>query len=286
MSLPIVFIHTGFAEHLWIATRQARLTNPDLPIVLLGDRKNRKIKWVTQHYDVADHFDSAKEFEKVYKHRSTNGIKFELFCFQRWFVLLQWMKEQGIERCWCHDSDVMIYSDMSELADQYSDVDLVICAKSGHSLLVQNRQGLEDFCNYVLRMYTDETLDAKLNAFFEQRQSEGGLGGISDMLAFEYFAHEFPERVASSHQSYERGIVDPGMHVTGDFVGDVRKSIHWKNALPYGRLKDGNEAVRFHSLHFQGGNKRLMASHASQPDLGLLGICIRRRTIARLKRIA
>ena len=38
----------------------------------------------------------------------------ELFCFQRWFVLYEFMKEQKIDKVFCMDSDVLLYTDASE----------------------------------------------------------------------------------------------------------------------------------------------------------------------------
>ena len=283
MPIPIVFIHTGFAEHLWIATRQARISNPDSPIILIGDSTNRRLRWPTEHYQVADHWESANKFAEHYVHRSSNGFNYELFCFQRWFVLLDWMQKHDIQSCWCCDSDVLVYSDLGQLAGEFEKRGLVICSGSGHSLLIQDRQALQEACELMVRMYTDEKYIFELTRLYESLAGEPG--GVSDMSAFRIYAAESPERVSDSGEVHEHGVIDAGMHVIDQFEGDVRKTIHWVDGTPHCRHRESGDLVRFHTLHFQGGNKRLMPKFASNPDLGVAGIWLRRKTITRLKRV-
>src|SRR5262249_58050889 len=58
----------------------------------------------------------AAAFRCCYQHMSTNPEEYELFCYLRWFYLLDYMELRGLERVLHLDSDFLLYSCMDELA--------------------------------------------------------------------------------------------------------------------------------------------------------------------------
>lgn len=82
----IIFVHTGNAYYLELALSQAKISNPNADIILLGDKYNNKYPYIN-HFLISDYFESAKEFSEVFFNYSPNKREYELFCFQRWFVI-------------------------------------------------------------------------------------------------------------------------------------------------------------------------------------------------------
>src|SRR5437870_5654360 len=125
-SIPIVFFHKGDAWYLWYTLRQARLTNPEAPIYLLGDVHCRRYDRFAEFVDLRPYDAAAREFAGLYVHLSTNHADFELVCFQRWFVLREFMREKGLDRCVYLDSDVMAYTDLAGEFGRFAEKDLTL----------------------------------------------------------------------------------------------------------------------------------------------------------------
>src|SRR5262249_30828755 len=66
-ALPIVFVHRSDSEHLRYALAQAKTSNPNSAIYLLGDASNNRYDFA-EHRDLRDYFAGADEFAKIYRH--------------------------------------------------------------------------------------------------------------------------------------------------------------------------------------------------------------------------
>ena len=66
-SLPIIFIHRSNSEHLKYSLAQARESNPNSTIFLLGDSSNDVYEFV-EHRPFVEYFQEAAHFQKLYKH--------------------------------------------------------------------------------------------------------------------------------------------------------------------------------------------------------------------------
>ena len=105
--LPIIIVHCGNSFYLEPILRQNRYFNPDNRICLISDKSTSRIAHA-EHFLIDDYMSSAKEFQKIYRHYSVNTVAFELFCFQRWFCVLDFIKEQKMEHFVCIDSDYLL----------------------------------------------------------------------------------------------------------------------------------------------------------------------------------
>ena len=116
MNYPIILLHTGNPPFLEIAINRLQLQN-SAEIILLGDDSNQSIKGVS-HYHVKDYFENAQNFEdNYYLHMSSNSYGFELICYQRWFVIEEFIKQHDYKMFWYLDSDVLIYGDLGKYVD-------------------------------------------------------------------------------------------------------------------------------------------------------------------------
>ena len=115
-AYPIIVLHQGNHDYLRICLEQAKFTNPNSRIILLGDKKAQSVAPdYVEFYDTKDYFNTAKEFSKVYKHHSTNYYEFELFCIQRWFIVNEFIQKNNIEYFLHLDSDVLLYADFEKV---------------------------------------------------------------------------------------------------------------------------------------------------------------------------
>lgn len=284
MSMPIIFVHSGDAEHLRIATRQARISNPGADVILIGDADNRSMKWPTRHFNIADYHQDVGVFRANYRHRSPNSPPFEMFCFERWFVITKWMREHNVDQAWICDSDLMIYSDLAEVATRFTEFDLGIAFISGHSLMVNRRERLEEFCDFINRMYTDPTQIAKFDDLFANSPVVWDRS-ISDMTALSQFARSIPDHVIDLAEIHDSSVFDFHIRHLDGFEGTTCKRIIWRDGKPFGFHPDHAEPIRFHTLHFQGRAKQKIHAFASNPDVEVWASWLRRRTTARLARL-
>ncbi|MBP2660315.1 MAG: hypothetical protein H6Q69_3347, partial [Firmicutes bacterium] len=70
MSIPIVFMHYGDSEYLQYSLLQAKKSNKDSDIILIGDDSNNKYSFV-KHANINDS-QSGQDFAKIYQHMSFN----------------------------------------------------------------------------------------------------------------------------------------------------------------------------------------------------------------------
>lgn len=86
-----------------------RRYSPSARIHVLGNAETR------QHLDcipIEDYWEGAGKFTRVYEHMSVNPLRFEVMCFQRWFIMYDYAKRNGIEAFWHFDWDLLIFTDL------------------------------------------------------------------------------------------------------------------------------------------------------------------------------
>ncbi|MBI5722728.1 MAG: hypothetical protein HZA50_02130 [Planctomycetes bacterium] len=271
MFLPIVFIHyhgqskDPRESHLPYILAQAHLTNPGLPVILITD-KGQYDDYVVK-VDINSLGHSVAEFDKVYRHMNTNPDAYERFCFQRWFLTLELLRQIGQDRCVCFDSDVMVYTNVAQENDRLGKYDLTVTyGMSPQCNYIGSRVGLERFCDYIMRMYTSPDILARLQAEADEIRSRRD-GGICDMTAFRMYGQENPGRVGEiglvvDGEAYDHNIQmacpEGGEETCGRFemMNNV-KAIRMINRTPFCRHERHGD-VRMHILHFQGYSKPLI----------------------------
>ncbi|HYE18964.1 MAG TPA: hypothetical protein VEA69_11000 [Tepidisphaeraceae bacterium] len=262
--LPIVFVHRGNSAYLPFTLAQAKLASLSSPVVLLGDRTNNQFPFVT-HADMSAFAEQAAELAKVYKHRSPNGAPYELFCFQRWFILRDFMRANSLERIVHVDSDVLLYVDVNVEQRLWRDYDLTlvrgVCAGN---MFVNRRAAIEDLCDWIWDLYTSADSDAKLDAIHAWRSQTGE--GVSDMVALKAIYDANRSRVAEmTGVRDDDSYWDANIHLAEGFEHDgTIKRIRYHDRLPYGRHLASARDVRFKALHFQGVAKRHIEPHFRQ----------------------
>ena len=92
-QIPVIFIHRGFEPYVETTIRQAQ--HHGNRTVLIGDDRNKHCESFTEWADMGKYFEWSEKFKDIYVPLSTLG-DYELFCFQRWYILYEYMKDHNI----------------------------------------------------------------------------------------------------------------------------------------------------------------------------------------------
>ncbi len=242
-NIPIIFVHRNNSIYLKYTLKQARFFNPDTPIYLLGDESNNQYNFVN-HLNVDNYFESAREFSKHYVHMSFTPQKFEQFCFERWFIILDFVKKHKIETFLCLDSDVLLFCKSNDIHDKYKNYNFTIRGNGGAGLnYFSSIKALEEFCEYTSNHYINpqyfNTLELNWAGYQDRKH-----GGVCDMLLFALF------RADNQHKIGDCGIIENNTifeYCLLDVVVNNEKII-LKKLIPY-LVKKDNYPLSLKAFH-------------------------------------
>jgi hypothetical protein len=260
MSLPLFFIHRANSYYLRFSLQQARITNPGSSLNLIGDTTNDRYPQV-RHSLIRDYSASAEHFAKIYRHMSLNSYEFELFCFQRWFILDEFVTRHNVEGNFMYlDSDVLLYRDLTSLLPWLNQYRLTLTEKRGPEyLFFKCPEVLHDFCSFIREQYQNPKHLTRLQEFFLDYIKDHRRGGVCDMTLLELFAGQHPGQAVDLAHVHEDTIFDDNFSVSNGFLMDgAVKKIVWQGDEPYGLMGGGRRRIRFNAIHFQGAAKGVM----------------------------
>lgn len=269
MAIPIIFVHKGNPYFLRAVLEQAKRTNPCSEIILLGDETNKSFSFV-RHFCINDYFESAEEFSKVYQHHSPNPFGYELFCFQRWFVLNDFVeKELGADSQFFYcDTDTLLFEDLSSEFQKYNKYDMTICRTGTPCFTFFNVGVIKKFAKFIFNRYATAEGKRMISAYVKDLKAKQRRYGISDMTAFSAYEYAHPSLVLRVDLPYYNycfchNILDEadGYQMCGQYI-----KIRIQRNAPYGFYLKSNEWVRFLGIHFQGSAKKIMYKYLPFPD--------------------
>ena len=276
----LIFIHRGYSDYMEFSLRQAVAANPDSEIVLLGDEFSPDIAGV-KRVMISDYETAALAgFRRNYRHMSYQLEVFERVCFERWLIIAEYIRREGICKVFVADTDVMIYADLSELSrrfastikcgltereDGISDKAVEHKPVSGHSSY-WTRQAIFEFETLLTRLYVEPELRTLLENRWAEYSKTHIYGGITDMDALGLFRRSLgnDEFINTSTMPGCDGVFDVALCLSEGAVADqyqmrgLIKRLEWRNGLPYGIERIPGAPVRFYTLHYQGRYKAFM----------------------------
>ena len=274
-NIPAIFFHRGNSNGRF-AIQQALQYNRR--VILLGDETSKLP--IGEYHAYQDHDEGALQFVGVFQHMNTApNPSHDLHCFLRWFFIFNLMKEQQFQRVFAGDTDVLLYADVTEIADEWGDHEILLSvpvrqdnyrwAVAGTSSY-WSYNGLRLFLDFLFQLYTTPTRLQQLQEKWHWHQRTGAPGGVCDMTALYLFHQEYPELIGSlisvtgspphafdlsinaAENCYpdEYKVHRPSMAPYGQF-----KQLEWIDQQPYGYNLRLQQLVRFDGVHFQGGAK-------------------------------
>lgn len=273
--IPILVFHKGNSPYLRLCLVQARKTNPSSRLILLGDEKNvcltqdEELKGL-EHFD-ADSFPGFKEFLPIYRHCSFLNYNFEIVCIQRWFAMRDWARQFGVKRFLHLDSDVMLFCDVTRLAQYIEGCDATVMRWDevrllAHFFLLNRIEFLDDFCEYITEIYRNETeFERLVKRNTSKKKNQQLEPWISDMsLLADFVDHSgynmyFLENEREKGLFFDDRITLPGLFQTefGVIRKQIIKKVRFREGRPFVFTKDG-KPLEVQMLHFHSFTKFLM----------------------------
>lgn len=253
MRIPIIFLHRTVEEHVPYCLQQAKLSNLTSRVILLGTAENQSMcNESIEHYLIKDYCDHALEFEKIYKHVSPNPYIYNLFCFQRWFILRDFMKQNKLSRCCALDSDVLLYAFVDN-------PDFYAFSMEFSWTTFCTLEMLEAFCSYIIHHFSEPKHFSRVLSFAEKQ----GDAPVSDMILCDLFHLDHPE-FPKCFGIFSDCFFDHNLNCSLPLylpqleLLDGRKKVYLLNNQLYCKKVNSNDLLRVCSLHFQGHAKPFM----------------------------
>jgi lipopolysaccharide biosynthesis glycosyltransferase len=204
------------------------------------------------------------EFNNVYRHMCYNGDAFERLCFIRFFKILDYVKQNNIDKLLYCDSDAIFLKalDFEKILENEK---CVACRPkeqnkfedvTGAHFSIWTKEGLEDFCNYIIGVYTNN-IDILLPKWEWHVETKTG-GGICDMTLMYHWYKGKKNLYEVEGGTFDRGIGMPQNNIADEFEmkQGIKRLRHIDNQI-FGTNYNG-ELVQFFGLHFQGDKKDYM----------------------------
>jgi len=262
VSNPVIFMHYNNSNYLAYSLWQAKQSNKNADVILLGDDSNKNYSFI-KHIKV-NHSKSVEEFNKVYKHMSSNPYEYELFCIQRWFILRDFMIQYNIDKCYYQDSDVMLYVDTNK--EEFNWFDLGFFGGfSGHTTFINNLNALDDFCTFIMNYYTDKSRLKRLENIYQDFLKKNLPGGICDMTLIDHYCSQSHYNIYDLEKVVNDATFDHNINVVQGYENWFgRKKIYRTSNGIFCKNTALNRYIKFNSLHFQGDAKMFMKYFAEQ----------------------
>lgn len=275
-KIPVILIHRSNSYYLPYSLHQAKEYNER--VILIGDDSNNCFNFV-EHYNMQDYFKEALDFEGLYKHLSTNPYQYELFCFQRWFVLKDFMEKQNIDLCFYCDSDVLLYCDVTKIYNVLDKKDMLLLAVQrtqnvsySGGITYITYKAIKSFCLFLKESYENKNNIERWTSRFEKSKNMV-FGGICDMTLFGEFCRTKQSEVSignlleiidgqtfDHHMQSDTGGYVLKQEVIANYPRKI-KNVVWRDNIPYCYNNNKSEYIKFNCLHFQGIAKHIMQDY-------------------------
>lgn len=120
MEIPVVLFHKSEKYYVSCALRAAKAHNKDVTITTDVTSKMYSDYAKVEDFSVYKN-EGAARFEEVYQHFSSNPHYFEFTAIEKYFFLLEHMKNQQLQKMLYIDSDLLLYGNMTEVISKYYD---------------------------------------------------------------------------------------------------------------------------------------------------------------------
>jgi hypothetical protein len=258
-NTTILFIHKGDSWYLSYALKQAKKSNPHANIILLGDDSNTKYSNIVKHFYITEYFEAAQQLALIYKHFSTTGYDHELFCIQRWFIMLELANALNIDHIMLVDTDVLLFQDINIFLNNIK-VDYEFSQGITNPMgfvFFKSRENLKKMCDYIFDFYSTSDGIEVLTQMFSNWKIENAVGGVSDITFFYLYKIKYP----NCYMNFELPPIEGNafcFSLESSYYIRNRDGyivIKWIDNIPYATLLTG-EKVSVMGIHCFGLQKR------------------------------
>lgn len=275
-NLPILIIHQGDNEYIKYSLKQLKFSNPNSDVFLIGTNANKRhCPDNIKHVLIDDFIYSALEFSKIFQQidksfSNSNNKKcfipiddYNLFCYQRWFILRDFMQANNLSKCCYLDSDCMLYTDIN--ISTYKSLQT-------NWIGIFNMDELNNFCSFIEKHFSDNYLLEELLKF-----TIGITHTFVSDMALLWLFNRFPEnkfKLGYFNESFfDQNIHDHNIYFTGHFpeleMAEGKKKIYLISNELYCKNLIINQFAKVNSLHFQGYDGKQYLKHFCLPNINI-----------------
>ncbi|RCW50892.1 hypothetical protein [Paenibacillus prosopidis] len=268
MPIPILFFHWSDDYYLEHVLKQAKMASPASDVILIGNHNNSK--YATdgiKHAMIHNYYQGAAEFERVYKHMTPNEYFYNRFCFQRWFILRDYMRAHHITECWVLDTDVMLYVDLNlteykRFSGEWTWTTFITL------------QELEELCMVTLIHFKEDSLFEYLKYYTKETGHFHGMLAISDMVTQKLYYEKYLNRTDATQGVFGDSLFDrsiyfylPYFSSPGFETLDNKKKIYLINGVLKCKRSDNGQFMKLNSVHFTTHANKKYIPHFYEPHL-------------------
>jgi hypothetical protein len=153
MEIPVIIAHMNPAPYLQPVLATARQFNSR--VIWIGNQTNAELSALAECVRFEPYAREAAYFQRIYRHLSSNPHGFELFCFQRWFLLHDLLESRNLDLCFAMDSDVLLYANVgNEFARLFTpDCPFTLLNGTSGGSSFFTRESLVQFCQFLRETY-------------------------------------------------------------------------------------------------------------------------------------
>ena len=258
MQIPVVLIHSGYSDYLKYTIQMSLKNNRTY---LISDI-NPHIECENFTFvDSQNHVGSSNDFIPHYIHMNTTSYSYELFCYQRWFILKDFMEKTQTDKVFYIDSDVLLFENISNEWKKFEQYEMTLLHRTAAISSFITKKGLDSFCNMLLSIFKNkESYPFKIiSSLYTIRQQSGLDGGVCDMTLFEFFHYHAeygggPGRVGEMMQIIDDTTYDHNINAEDndyEFINN-NKNIQIVARKPFVYNKKLGRIIKFNTVHFQG----------------------------------
>ena len=285
INIPVIFVHLQAEKSFYLkySLTQAKKFNPR--VILISDAHNNLFPEIECH-NLFNYCSGAKKFISIYKHLSPNEYPYEIFCFQRWFILKEFMHSERIEKCFYCDSDVMLYCNTTEEYNKYYsryEASLMEFLSDGFNAIkgkvytggvaFWSKTELENFCKHLEKSFKNKSKISRWENLFKSNQYNEGLSDMTLLTDYKYTrSNKYDLLIGNLHEIRDDSVFDH--YLASDDQGNyvmkkdkpkrLIKDIVFKNGFPYCYNKKLKKYIRLKALHFQADLKMLMSEYMTE----------------------
>ena len=296
-NLTFLFYHYGpIPRYLRHAIEHVRIFNPAAEVLLVTESEVEDAaigRFGVRQLGMSE-FASPKlsQLKATYRHISCFKEKFERFVLERWFVT-ELIRAERPERTYVmQDSDVAVFGDVAPLVPLLPDCPICLASMNPHFTFI--RSTIDDFLNYMLDFYADESRIADSLERHRANKNSPTIFNQGEMqFLFDYVKESKQMQFYQTDTPY--GFVDCNIHIPQGFdfmqlKRRPRKKVFWN-------LQDGKLVPHFLRkgqpvgalvVHFQGPGKRVFfrfntaGQEPNRMAVRLMNILFQNRLIASL----
>ena len=244
---------------------QARRSNPDARIILLGDQENKSANHIPEmdleFWAIEDYSISATSFESVYKHTSSNTFDYEIFCFQRWFAVNELASKLEVNENLVYlDSDALLYMDADKVFEELKS-EMTVCNEVGPAFtFFKSRRVLNDYCEFIYQSFSSQERYSELHKFVEAYKNHG-MPHISDMATLGLYGKQNDLTDIGKIEERTYVFCENVGESQGLILGILGKKIYKIRQKRFFKVTSG-ESILAGGVHLQGWQKILWPFYA------------------------